>query len=592
MTQNTEKFGKYILLDKVATGGMAELFRAKLIGAGGFEKLIAIKKILHHLNDEDKLVTSFIDEAKLAAFLHHPNIVQIYDFGCMDDIYYIAMEYLAGKDLRYTIKKAVEKNSTISLDIILYIILRLCDGIDYAHTLKDFSGNPLNIIHRDIGPQNLIITYDGQVKIIDFGIAKAATQTTNTQAGTIKGKVAYMSPEQASGSVVDYRSDIFSIGIVLYELLTGTKMYKGDTFEALAKARDARFESVAALKPEIHEALLQIIDKALAKNPDARYQSAHELYVDVENYMAENNFRVSQRDLAGYMKNLFAEESKTEECKIRDYIHPGVNDNTEQGDNGDNETDVSNGLSADEFQSTVNMDTIGRKNIIKPIVLLVLIICLSATVYFLFHDRIYLMVVPERVGSNNTVSQIQNYEIMVKEKRYAEAVTKIETELRVKPELQRLLKKPYSKALTGLALELQETDKEKSIELLEKAVSSDEENTDASIRLGKLFTKLKNNRKAIKYYTFASLIEKENPDIFFNLGYNYAVVNDYGKARDMYLAVVRMSPDFVDEAYFNIALIDDKIGKKQDAIANLKAALKANPGNKNARQFLNRLTAN
>ncbi len=591
MTQNTEKFGKYVLLDKVATGGMAELFRAKLTGAGGFEKLIAIKKILQHLNDEEKLVTSFVDEAKLAAFLHHPNIVQIYDFGCMDNIYYIAMEYLAGKDLRYTIKKADEKNAPIKLDIILYIIMRLCDGIDYAHTLKDFSGNPLNIIHRDIGPQNLIITYDGQVKIIDFGIAKAATQTTNTQAGTIKGKVAYMSPEQASGSVVDHRSDIYSIGIIMYELLTGAKMYKGDTFEALAKARNADFKPVSDFNPDLSEKLLYIINKALTKKTDARYQSAHELYVDIEQFMMENDFRVSQRDLAGYMKDLFAEESKTEECKIRDYIHPDADANTEQG-NGEHDTHVSKDLAVDEFQSTVNMDANVRKGILRPIITLGLVILLSATGYFFFHDKIYQLVVPVTDVRTDVAFEVRSYEKMIKNKQFAEAAANIEAVLKSKPELRPLLRKIYSQALAGIAFELLKTDRDKGIDLLEKAVSSDRDNLEASSKLGKIFTKLKKNRNAIKYYTLAARVDKDNPDVFFNLGYNYAVVNDFGKAREMYLVVVRLSPAFVDEAYFNMAIIDEKIGQIQDAVKNLKAALKANPNNKNARQFLNRLTTN
>ncbi len=588
MTQYTEKFGKYVLLDKVATGGMAELYRAKLTGAGGFEKLIAIKKILQHLNEEEKLVASFVDEAKLAAFLHHPNIVQIYDFGCMDDIYYIAMEYLAGKDLRYTIKKALEQDVKIELDVILYVIMCLCDGIEYAHTLKDFAGNPLHIIHRDIGPQNLIMTYDGQVKIIDFGIAKAATQTTSTQVGTIKGKVAYMSPEQAGGNVVDHRSDIFSIGIILYELLTRTKMYKGDTFEALAKARDAKFDSLAELNPELPDALYHIVEKALEKDPDLRYQSAHEMYVDIERFMSENSLKVSQRDLAAYMNELFLEESRTEECKIRKFIHPDANDNTEQDNNHFDKYMAKE--DGDEFQSTVNMNVSFAKRIIKPIVSLLLLIIISVSAYILFHDKVFLMAVPKSTEKNDSAVNIQTYEIMLKEKKYAEAATKIEAELLRQPGSEIALSGLYSKALTGIASGLQKDERNKSIELFEKAVRLDRSNSEAAIKLGSLFTKMKKNRKAIKYYTIASGFDKENPDIYFNLGYNYAIVNDYGKAREMYMSVVRLAPAFVDEAYFNIALIDDKIGRRKDAVLNLKAALKANPANKNAKKYLKRLT--
>ena len=193
------QFGKYILLDRIATGGMAELYRAKITGSEGFEKVIAIKKILPHLTREESLISSFIDEAKLAAFLQHPNIVQIYDFGEMEDSYFLAMEYLFGKDLKFIIEKSKEMQNPIELEDALLITTQICNGLFYAHNLKDFHGKPLNIIHRDIGPQNIFITFDGQVKIIDFGIAKAANQSTITQSDLIKGKVAYMSPETGPG---------------------------------------------------------------------------------------------------------------------------------------------------------------------------------------------------------------------------------------------------------------------------------------------------------------------------------------------------------------------------------------------------------
>ncbi len=206
------RFGKYLLMEKLAVGGMAQLYRAKITGIQGFEKLIAVKTILPHLANEKELLTSFIDEAKLAALLHHQNIVQIYDFGPMEDSYFIAMEYLFGKDLRHIFSKSQEKGKPISNELALYVISRICSGLDYAHNLKDYQGKSLNIIHRDISPQNIFVTYEGEVKIVDFGIAKAASQSTITQLGMIKGKISYMSPEQASGQPIDHRSDIIFDG--------------------------------------------------------------------------------------------------------------------------------------------------------------------------------------------------------------------------------------------------------------------------------------------------------------------------------------------------------------------------------------------
>jgi serine/threonine protein kinase len=183
------RFGKYLLLDKIAIGGMAELYRARITGTQGFEKLIVIKKLLPHLTDEAELVKAFIHEAKLAALLQHRNIVNIFDFGSMEGTYFIAMEHLFGKDLRLITERSQGKGPPLSTEHALYITAKTCEGLDYAHHLKDFQGNPLNIIHRDISPQNILVTYDGEVKIVDFGIAKAAGQNTKTREGVIKGKV-------------------------------------------------------------------------------------------------------------------------------------------------------------------------------------------------------------------------------------------------------------------------------------------------------------------------------------------------------------------------------------------------------------------
>ena len=268
------QFGKYRLLDKIAVGGMAELYRAKLTGVQGFEKLIAIKKILPNLSEEDNLITSFIDEAKLAALLHHENIVQIYDFGNMDNEYFIAMEFLFGKDLRTIRKAANNRELPLGMGYILYIISRICAGLDYSHNLKDLQGKPLNIIHRDINPQNILVTYEGQVKIIDYGIAKAASQNNKTRENLIKGKLAYMSPEQANGQTIDHRSDIFSTGIILYELLADRRMFEGETMHVLSLVREAHYDPPEEVIPDLPAKLNQILHRALAKDPDERYQSA------------------------------------------------------------------------------------------------------------------------------------------------------------------------------------------------------------------------------------------------------------------------------------------------------------------------------
>ena len=306
------RFGKYLLFNKIATGGMAELYRAKSTGVQGFEKLVAIKTILPHLTVEEILITSFIDEAKIAALLQHPNIVQIYDFGKIEGTYFIAMEYLLGKDLKFLLKKAKETNLPLSPEHALFIASRICAGLEYAHKLKDFYGKPLNIIHRDISPQNIFITYDGQVKIIDFGIASTAMQNTTTQSGSIKGKVPYMSPEQALGEIIDLRTDLFAIGNILYEMTTGKMMFEGDYFQVYAKVREADFEYPEIVNSSLPATLYAILDQALSKNSDDRHHSAGQMRADLEKCISELSYRPDDCTLSKYMHSLFKGEAGQE----------------------------------------------------------------------------------------------------------------------------------------------------------------------------------------------------------------------------------------------------------------------------------------
>ncbi len=311
-TLHPEKFGKYLLLDKFAVGGMAEVFRGKIIGDQGFEKIIVIKKLLPHINKDQEILTHFIDEAKLVAQLHHENIIHIYDFGNIDGTYFIAMEFLFGNDLRTILEHAKKKNRPITLDHILHIISKICDGLSHAHELKNYQGKPLNIIHRDISPQNIFVTFDGQVKILDFGIAKSAIQQVETQIGTLKGKLSYMSPEQAAGIKIDFRSDIFSIGILLYEALTQKSMFEGETIQILSKIMDVQYEPIENIIKNIPPQLARILNKSLQKLPKNRYASCAEMFSDVEDCIYQLNLRASKHKLSSYMKHLFKYEINDE----------------------------------------------------------------------------------------------------------------------------------------------------------------------------------------------------------------------------------------------------------------------------------------
>jgi eukaryotic-like serine/threonine-protein kinase len=212
MSNYPVKFGKYLLLERINVGGMAEVFKAKTFGVAGFERILAIKRILPNLVEDDEFIKMFIDEARIAVQLNHTNIVQIYELGKHGDHYYIAMEYLGSRDLRAILDRMRANGQLMQIPQAAYVCAKVCEGLDYAHKKRDQSGQPMNIIHRDVSPQNILIGFEGEVKVIDFGIAKAANRASKTQAGVLKGKFGYMSPEQVRGLPIDRRCDIFAVG--------------------------------------------------------------------------------------------------------------------------------------------------------------------------------------------------------------------------------------------------------------------------------------------------------------------------------------------------------------------------------------------
>lgn len=312
------QFGKYLLVHRVGSGGMAELFLAKQTGLKGFEKVLAIKKILPHLTQDPEFVSMFVNEGKLAALLTHQHIVQIFDLGHVDGAYYLAMEYVMGKDLRAVVARARERGGRLPIDHALSIVSHVASGLDYAHRKKDLNGRDLNIVHRDVSPQNVLVSYEGEVKLVDFGIAKAAGIGQETKTGILKGKLAYMSPEQAMGRSIDRRSDVFALGIVLYELLTGRRLFKGDSdLSTLEQVRTASVEPPKRIEAEIPDALEAAVMTALAREPEGRYQTAADFQAALETIMAERGRASSSLHLSQFMASLFAEDQRADNERLQ-----------------------------------------------------------------------------------------------------------------------------------------------------------------------------------------------------------------------------------------------------------------------------------
>jgi serine/threonine protein kinase len=301
-------FGKYFLVQKLAEGGMAEIFLAKQVGAEGFERDVVLKLMLNHLSIQPELVHMFLDEAKLAARLLHPNVVQILDLGMIDGRYYICMEYLAGEDVERIIRAARERKQHVPLQVAAQIITGACHGLDFAHAFRD-GDRPLNLVHRDVSPSNVIVTYQGAVKLMDFGIAKTESQVVKTQAGMVKGKWNYMSPEQAKGESVDRRSDIFSLGLTLYELITLRRVFKRENELATLHAilNDA-VPDPRQFRKGLPDAIVEILNRPLPRNPSDRYQTAGEMATDIETFVASSTSGSGSRQLSSYLESVFGRE--------------------------------------------------------------------------------------------------------------------------------------------------------------------------------------------------------------------------------------------------------------------------------------------
>lgn len=313
-------FGKYLLLDRVNIGGMAEVWRAKTFGAGGFERLVAIKRILPNIAEDEEFISMFIDEAKITVQLSHANIAQIYELSHLANSYFISMEYVSGKDMRALFDRCRKRGEPAPIPLVCYVVAKCCEGLDYAHRAKDRQGHDMNIVHRDVSPQNVLVSYEGEVKVIDFGIAKAAGKATKTQAGILKGKFGYMSPEQIRGLPLDRRSDIFAIGVCLYEMLTGERLFVGDSdFSVLEKVRKVEVLPPSHFNRKIPEALEQIVMRALAKDIDDRFQYASELAMELQGFMYGTGARFGQRELSQFMKATFAEDHDKERGRLQEY---------------------------------------------------------------------------------------------------------------------------------------------------------------------------------------------------------------------------------------------------------------------------------
>ncbi|MBM4391837.1 MAG: serine/threonine protein kinase [Deltaproteobacteria bacterium] len=314
-----EAYGKYYLIDKIAVGGMAEIFKAKTFGHGGFENTFVVKRILQHMSDNEQFVQMFLDEAKVTAQLQHANVVRVWEYGKIGTNYFLSMDFVDGKDSKMILRKLFERRKMIPREFAVYIAMETAKGLDYAHKRTTNAGAPLDIVHRDVSPSNILVSYTGEVKVADFGIVQASGVLETTTKGTLKGKIEYMSPEQALGEVLDRRSDVFALGIVMWEMLTGRRAFKTDNeIKTLERVRNVEIEPACLVNNQVPTRLSEIVMRCLEKDPADRYQDARELHADLLNFLYPATPDVVQQSLHHFMSELFADDIATERGRVEE----------------------------------------------------------------------------------------------------------------------------------------------------------------------------------------------------------------------------------------------------------------------------------
>jgi serine/threonine-protein kinase len=302
---------RYRVVERLAAGGMAEVFVGDAMSVQGFKKRVAIKRVLPHLASNENFIGMFLDEARLGARMNHANIVSVMDIGAADNTYFIVMEYVDGANLKTVIEVLLKQGRAVPMKEAVYIAMEASRGLSYAHELCDDDGNDLDIVHRDISPPNILISKRGEVKVTDFGLAKASTQLEKTDPGVVKGKFSYLAPEAALGDKVDERADLFALGIVLWEMIAGRRLFLGDSdYQTVKLVQQAVVPSLAAINAEADDALERVLLKALAKNPADRYQTAREMSDALAGFLFSHQLKVTSYDIAALVKNAIENEDK------------------------------------------------------------------------------------------------------------------------------------------------------------------------------------------------------------------------------------------------------------------------------------------
>jgi len=581
-----EPYGFYYLTKKIATGGMAELFRARRkVGLEGFEKILAIKRILPHLSDNRDFVAMFADEAKIAAQLTHQNIVQIFDFGRLDETYFIAMEFVLGSNLRGIMEKTAQLDTRLSVNDCIFIITKAAIGLDYAHRKRNLQNHPLNIIHRDISPQNILVSYEGEVKLTDFGIAKAALTTSITKTGVLKGKVSYMSPEQARGEGIDRRSDIFSLGAVFYELLTYRKLFEGESeLQILERLKDPHIEPPSRLNPDIPMELDRIVLKALATRPQDRYHSAEEMFTQCEAFLASRDDFASTYGFRNFLRIIFRDEIEGEEREIREEFERVRSFEINQEKT---HSVVDRSCSPAYHEHSLPRRGLGLFWRLKHMTIVTGVLILG---FFLF-----LAFMPTPSQTNKKVptadDRVRYALFCFGQARFERAIDEFGKAFKMEPSYANRYRKQLARVFLGRGKANIPQKVDMAIRDFEAARRLDPGNHETYFHLGQAFMKCGKYDKALNQYEQSIAIMAENPDAHFNLGYIFLARKEYASAAREFEDVVKLKPPYLGDAYVNLGIARYNAGHLKEALMAFKKALELTPNNRKISSYIDAVKA-
>ncbi len=581
-----ESFGDYVLLRKIAQGGMAEVFLAKRRGVEGFEKTVAIKRILPELSWNREFVTMFINEAKIAARLSHPNIVQIFDFGKIESYYFIAMEFIAGENLRTVLQRADEKRLPMLPGLAALIIARACAGLEHAHRKTDESGKPMRIVHRDISPQNVLVSYEGEVKVVDFGIAKAVAENPEATRGVLKGKLAYLSPEQVGGENLDARSDLFSIGLVFYELLTGGKLFDrhdpGEILDAIVRVDS---EEVSRSIPNLHKRLREVLQRSLHVTPSGRYASAGEMQQALEDYLREQGDPGGTMQLTNFMRILFDEKAgEATVMRLRSrLLEPSK---------------------AAGWSSTSGRGTGARLvAAVGGAVAGVVVVAFAAP---LLKPELS-PGLPERPAApaaapsessgkpsaassdDDGAGDLELAGQALAANQPGKAIAAFEHAFAAAPKLRERNAPNYARALLEDARAKFDTDSNAAAARLRAAIQADPDLFDAHFLLAKIYARKSDPASAAREYQEAIRINPESADAYFNLGFIHFSQRRYPEALRQYEKVIELRPPYLADVFYNLSACYEQMKRKPEAIEALRRGLEAVPENELLKQRLKQL---